>query len=55
VRSIVPADPAGVMNVLRVVATPDAKWYAYTYVRALSSLFVVDGLNRRTLADLFSR
>ena len=55
VRSLVPPDPAGVMNILRVVATPDAKWYAYTFVRALSSLYIVDGLNRRTVADIFSR
>jgi hypothetical protein len=55
VRSLVPPDPAGVMNILRIVATPDAKSYAYTFVRALSSLYIVDGLNRRTIADVFSR
>jgi hypothetical protein len=44
VRSLLPPDPAGTVSVLRIVMTPDARAYAYTYVRALSSLYLVDGL-----------
>jgi hypothetical protein len=44
VRALLPPDPAGIMSVLRIVMTPDASAYAYTYVRALSALYVVDGL-----------
>jgi hypothetical protein len=44
VRTLVPADPAGITTILRVVMTPDAKASAYTYVRALSSLYLVEGL-----------
>jgi hypothetical protein len=32
------------MQILRIVMTPDAGDHAYTFVRALSSLYVVDGL-----------
>jgi hypothetical protein len=32
------------MSVLRIVMTPDARSYAYTFVRALSSLYLVEGL-----------
>jgi hypothetical protein len=44
VRSLLPPDPAGAMEILRVVMTPDARSYAYTFIRALSSLYVVDGI-----------
>jgi len=44
VRTIAPADPAGAVSFLRIVMTPDARGYAYTFVRALSSLYLVDGL-----------
>ena len=44
VRSLLPPDPAGAMSILRIVMTPDARSYAYTFVRALSSLYLVDGL-----------
>ncbi len=39
-----PPDPVGVAKVMRVVGTPDGRAYAYTYVRQLSELFVVEGL-----------
>ena len=45
VRSLLPPDPAGAMDILRIVMTPDARTYAYTFVRALSSLYLVDGLH----------
>jgi len=32
------------MNVLRIVMTPDNRAYAYTFVRAISSLYLVEGL-----------
>jgi Tol biopolymer transport system component len=44
VRSYVPADAAGVSNVGRITVTPDVSAYAYSYVRVLSDLYVVDGL-----------
>jgi hypothetical protein len=44
VRTLLPPDPAGTVDILRVVMTPDAQSYAYTFVRALSSLYLVDGI-----------
>jgi len=43
-RDLVPADRAGayVANIFDI--TPDARWYAYSYVRDLSDLYLVDGL-----------
>jgi eukaryotic-like serine/threonine-protein kinase len=46
VRSLLPPDPAGTMEILRIVMTPDARAYVYTFVRALSALYLVDGLDR---------
>jgi Tol biopolymer transport system component len=45
VRSLRPPDPSGVTSILRVVMTPDARSYAYTYVRAISALYLVEGLH----------
>jgi len=39
-----PVDPAGVERISNVVVTPDGKFYAYTYARQLTDLFVVEGL-----------
>ena len=39
-----PLDPSGVERISNVVVTPDGKYYAYTYSRLLSDLFVVEGL-----------
>jgi dipeptidyl aminopeptidase/acylaminoacyl peptidase len=44
VRSILPPDPAGAVTILRIVVSPDGRAYAYTFVRALSSLYLVNGL-----------
>lgn len=43
-KELVPNDPAGVMQVLGVVATPDLDELAHTYLRVLTELQVVDGL-----------
>jgi hypothetical protein len=43
-RQIDVADPAGFMQYNDVVITPDGKSYAYTFWRALSRLYVVNGL-----------
>jgi hypothetical protein len=40
-----PPDPSGVTSILRVVMTPDARSYAYTYVRAISALYLVEGVH----------
>jgi eukaryotic-like serine/threonine-protein kinase len=44
VRTLQPPDPSGVTGILRIVMTPDASAYAYTFVRALSELYLVSGL-----------
>jgi hypothetical protein len=44
VLALLPPDPAGTMEILRTVMTPDARAYVYTFVRALSALYLVDGL-----------
>ena len=43
-RDLVPADRAGVYIVHLFDVTPDARWYAYSYVRDLSDLYMVEGL-----------
>jgi eukaryotic-like serine/threonine-protein kinase len=43
-KELMPVDPGGVERISNVVLTPDAKFYAYTYSRLLSDLFVVEGL-----------
>jgi hypothetical protein len=37
-------DPAGALVHPRVRLTPDGKWYAYSFLRDLSDLYLVDGL-----------
>jgi len=44
VRELMPADSAGVNAVFTAVMTPDAKTYAYGYIRRLETLYVVEGL-----------
>jgi Tol biopolymer transport system component len=44
VRTLLPPDPSGVTSILRIVMTPDARSYAYTYVRAISALYLVEGI-----------
>jgi DNA-binding winged helix-turn-helix (wHTH) protein/Tol biopolymer transport system component len=41
---LMPPDPAGVVEVLRVLLTPDGESYAYTYTRDLSDLYLVNGV-----------
>jgi Tol biopolymer transport system component len=43
-KELMPVDPAGVERISNVVVTPDGKFYAYTFARQLSDLFVVEGL-----------
>jgi Tol biopolymer transport system component len=43
-KELVPADPSGVVQIMGVVATPDLRHFAYTYLRLLTELYVVDGL-----------
>lgn len=44
VREITPADPTGVASLADVRLTPDGKAYCYSFMRALSRLYVIDGL-----------
>jgi dipeptidyl aminopeptidase/acylaminoacyl peptidase len=43
-KEIQPRDPAGLMNVNPLVTTPDGRAYAYSWHRALSDLYLVEGL-----------
>jgi serine/threonine protein kinase/Tol biopolymer transport system component len=43
-RELVPADRSGVFNATMFDVTPDARWYAYSYVRDLSDVYLVEGL-----------
>ena len=43
-KTIEPADPAGIDAVIRILVTPDGTSYCHDYVRILSELFVVEGL-----------
>jgi eukaryotic-like serine/threonine-protein kinase len=44
VREIAPRDTVGVDGVVDIRLTPDAKSYAYVYIRSLNSLYQVTGL-----------
>ncbi len=44
VKTVMPADSAGVSNIGRICLTPDLSAYAYSFTRVLSDLYVVDGL-----------
>jgi Tol biopolymer transport system component/predicted Ser/Thr protein kinase len=44
IHEVSASDPAGVQGLLRVYTTPDARGYAYSYVRVLSTLFEVEGV-----------
>ena len=44
-KEIVPRDAAGIMNVFSLLVTPDGRSYAYGWHRALSDLFLVEGLS----------
>ena len=43
-KEIVPADPAGVQSIPLLLFSDDGKSYAYSSMRVLSDLYVVDGL-----------
>ena len=43
-RDFMPPDPAGVVEIVWAVLTPDASSYAYSYERKLSDLFLVEGI-----------
>jgi hypothetical protein len=42
-RTIQPQDAVGITNISPIRITPDGKTYAYSYLRAISDLYVVDG------------
>ncbi len=43
-KELAPADPAGVYRIAPVLITPDGTQYAYNAVRALSDLYVAEGV-----------
>jgi hypothetical protein len=45
VREITPADTTGVASLSDVRLTPDGKCYCYSFMRALSRLYIIDGLH----------
>jgi hypothetical protein len=44
VASLMPPDPAGIVQVSPVAVTPDGEAYVYGFIRRLSTLFIVDGM-----------
>jgi Tol biopolymer transport system component len=44
VTTLAPVDPAGVTSVLNVRMTADGKTYAYSFLREMSDLFLVEGV-----------
>jgi serine/threonine protein kinase len=44
-KELVPADRAGVFIANIFDVTPDGRWYAYSYVRDLSEVYMVEGLH----------
>jgi eukaryotic-like serine/threonine-protein kinase len=43
-RDVTPADPTGVARISAFQLTPDGKSYCYSFMRALSRLYVIEGL-----------
>jgi len=43
-HTITPSDPAGILDIMPILITPDGQTYAYGYRRFLSDLYVVTGL-----------
>jgi Tol biopolymer transport system component len=43
-KEIVPSDVAGVVRISSIFVAPDGSFYAYAYSRALSNLYLVEGL-----------
>ncbi len=43
-RELMPADAAGVVDIVAVCPTPDGRSYVYGYARILSNLYLVEGL-----------
>ena len=44
IRTLVPADRAGVVSIAPVVTNPEASEFAYSYYQAISILYVISGL-----------
>jgi eukaryotic-like serine/threonine-protein kinase len=44
ISNLQPTDLVGLVGILPVRITPDAKWYAYSFNRALSDLYLADGV-----------
>jgi serine/threonine protein kinase len=44
-KELVPSDRAGVFTANTFDITPDDRWYAYSYVRDLSDVYMVEGLH----------
>jgi hypothetical protein len=43
-KQIMPADHTGVVKISGILPSPDGRAYAYSYLRVLSELHVVEGL-----------
>jgi len=43
-KEFLPQDAAGVSGIGQVAVTPDRRWYAYSYIRSLADLYVMEGL-----------
>jgi len=42
-KKIIPADPTGILTIGPVLVTPDGKYYAYSFIRDLDSLYLLTG------------
>ncbi|MGH9368491.1 MAG: protein kinase domain-containing protein [Thermoanaerobaculia bacterium] len=43
-KQLMPPDPVGVTGIIRIRTTPDGRYYAYSFRRLVSELYVADGL-----------
>jgi Tol biopolymer transport system component len=43
-KELLPQDAAGISTIGPVWVTPDRRWYAYSYIRSLADLYVMQGL-----------
>ena len=44
-KELMPADPAGIRAIDQAMISPDGKHYVYSFQRALSDLYLAEGLN----------
>jgi len=43
-RDVRPPDPTGLVEIMKVSVHPNGRYYAYSYERYLSDLYMIEGL-----------